>query len=119
MIDEKLPYEIADTSIEQLVCEPKKNINKDTDLQNLEDKDKDADIKLKIAYGVIIAVVLLVWEAFVIWFFVMTIKNPISLVSDAVFITLLTTTTANMLALPAIVLKYLFPKKQTNKQPTQ
>lgn len=33
-------------------------------------------------------------------------------ISDPVFITLLTTATTNILALPTIILRYLFPRKK-------
>lgn len=81
---------------------------------HLSNKDKSADISLKKVYGWGILGILIVWELFVI-FFSWKQLNPcdkcVHKVSDSVFIALLTTATANILALPAIILKYLFPKK--------
>lgn len=52
---------------------------------------------------------------FVIYFSLKQL-NPCDLcvrkVSDTVFVALLTSATANILALPAIILNYLFPKKR-------
>lgn len=80
----------------------------------LSNKDKSADISLKKLYGCGILLILVGWEIFVI-VFSMKQLNPcdkcVHKVSDSVFIALLTTATANILALPAIILKYLFPKK--------
>jgi len=88
---------------------------KDNDLVNLAHQDKQADIDLKKMYGKVILIVLSAWVAFVIAFSIVLVCRGYE-VSDLVFIVLLTTTTANMLALPAIVLKYLFPhKNQLNK----
>ncbi|KAA6310715.1 hypothetical protein EZS27_038030 [termite gut metagenome] len=78
------------------------------------DKNKQrTDILLKITYGIGIIIVLGVWEYFVIRFSLIQICCPNSYkVSDAVFITLLTSATANILILPQIVLNYLFPKEK-------
>lgn len=82
--------------------------------KRLSNKDKNTDICLKWVYGVSIILVLAGWEIFVIYFSIKQL-NPfdkyVHKVSDTVFIALLTTATANILALPAIILKYLFPKK--------
>lgn len=77
--------------------------------------DKLGDIKLKKIYGIWILIILSSWILFVIVysFFQIFANNHIS---DAVFITLLTTATANILGLPIIILNYLFPKrKELNK----
>ena len=70
--------------------------------------DKFNDIKLKKMYGVWILVILCVWIGFVITFSFcqLCVEKPIS---DAVFITLITTSTANIIGLPLIILNYLFP----------
>lgn len=82
--------------------------------KKLSNRDKNTDICLKWVYGVSIILVLAVWEIFVIYFSIKQL-NPcnkcVQRVSDTVFVALLTTATANILALPAIILKYLFPKK--------
>lgn len=82
--------------------------------KKLFNKDKNTDICLKWVYGVSIIIVLSAWEVFVIYYSIQQL-NPcnkcVHKISDAVFIALLTTATANILALPAIILKYLFPKK--------
>lgn len=81
----------------------------------LQHKDKKTDIQLKWLYGVVIIIVLSCWE----WFVINVVRsqlNPnkeeIFHLSDAVLIALLTTATANILALPAIILSYLFPKRK-------
>ncbi|WP_279102412.1 hypothetical protein [Bacteroides acidifaciens] len=82
--------------------------------QDLSNRDKSADIFLKQVYGWGILVILAGWEIFVIIFSIIQL-NPcdkcVYKVSDTVFVALLTTATANILALPAIILSYLFPKK--------
>ena len=81
----------------------------------LENKNKNTDIYLKIAYGIGIIIILIIWESFVIFFSVKQL-NPcdkcVYKISDPVFITLLTTATTNILALPTIILRYLFPRKK-------
>lgn len=71
--------------------------------------DRLGDIKLKRWYGVWILVLLSLWILYmmIFSFFQLYVASPIS---DAVFITLITTTTANIIGLPIIILKYLFPK---------
>lgn len=83
--------------------------------KELENKSKKAGIKLKWLYGVCILVVLGFWE----WFVIDTIQSQVDMVvpqmyhlSDAVLIALLTSATANILTLPAIILRYLFPRKK-------
>lgn len=73
--------------------------------------DKLNDIKLKKAYGIWILIILCVWIVFVITFcfFQLYVENPIS---DDVFITLITTSTANIIGLPLIILNYLFPNRK-------
>lgn len=82
--------------------------------RQLSNKDKNTDICLKWVYGVSIILVLAAWETFVIYYSIKQL-NPcdkcVHKISDTVFIALLTTATANILALPAIILNYLFPKK--------
>ena len=80
--------------------------------EELHKKDKNVDIGLKITYGVIIGLVLIGWEIFVIYFSFTIIMCTEYKMSDGVFITLLTTTTAHILVLPSIVLNYLFPKNK-------
>ncbi len=80
----------------------------------LKNKDKSADIALKKMYGKTIIVVLLLWEIFVIFISCWQLipRNiEFHYASDTVIIALWTSATANILALPAIILKYLFPNK--------
>ena len=79
---------------------------------NLDNKDKDQDIKLKKIYGISILCGLGIWVLFVITYMFMHFYCPLNRLSDNVIITLLTTTTANILVLPTIVIRYLFPKKK-------
>lgn len=80
--------------------------------KDLENKDKSTDICLKRIYGYSILLILFIWEVFVITFSYKQL-NPCSFqiryASDEVIIVLLTTASANILFLPGIVLKYLFP----------
>lgn len=80
----------------------------------LKNRDKDADIWLKKLYGYGILIVLGLWELFVMKVICVQL-NPGDLevkpYSDPVLIALLTSATANILALPMIILNYLFPKK--------
>ena len=77
---------------------------------SVEEIGKLSDIKLKETYGKWVIIILGFWVLFVcvFMFFQLFVQSP---VSDAVLITLLTTTTANIIALPIIILKYLFPPK--------
>jgi hypothetical protein len=74
-------------------------------------EDKDADISLKKTYGWTIIAVLGLWEIFVIVIVAIHLGSKAVKLSDTVLITLLTSATANILALPTIVLNYLFPKR--------
>lgn len=82
--------------------------------KELENKDRSADIHLKKLYGWGILIVLGAWIVFVIYFSIQQL-NPcgceVRPMSDAVIIALWTSATANILALPAIILKYLFPNR--------
>ncbi len=82
--------------------------------KELENKDRSADIHLKKLYGWGILIVLAGWIGFVIYFSIQQL-NPcgceVRPMSDAVIIALWTSATANILALPAIILKYLFPNR--------
>lgn len=82
--------------------------------KELENKDRSADIHLKKLYGWGILLVLAGWIGFVIYFSIQQL-NPcgceVRSMSDAVIIALWTSATANILALPAIILKYLFPNR--------
>ena len=71
---------------------------------------KYSDIELKKQYGGWIIAVLVIWVLFVgtFCFFQLWVEKPMS---DGVLITLLTTTTINILALPTIILRSLFPHK--------
>lgn len=80
---------------------------------DLEERNKKADINLKWLYGIGILVVLGVWEWFVIDIIrsqVYATEQNIFQLSDAVLIALLTSATANILTLPAMILRYLFPR---------
>ncbi|MDR0581831.1 MAG: hypothetical protein LBG31_02590 [Prevotellaceae bacterium] len=74
-------------------------------------EDKDADISLKKTYGWTIIAVLGLWEIFVIVIIAIHLGSEAAKLSDTVLVTLLTSATANILALPTIVLNYLFPKR--------
>lgn len=81
---------------------------------DLEKKNKKADINLKWIYGVGILLVLIGWVLFVVLFSWRQLEPcifKVHHVSDTVFVALLTSATANILALPAIILKYLFPHR--------
>lgn len=74
-------------------------------------KDKEVDIDLKERYGNTILNILIGWLIFV-GIIIFSQLGPVSIkLSDEVLITLITTSTANIIALPIIILKYLFPKK--------
>lgn len=80
----------------------------------LKNREKFADIKLKKLYGCGIIFILILWESFIIYIiYNQMIPCPLCIYhfSDAVLIALLTTATANIVALPTIILKYLFPNK--------
>lgn len=83
--------------------------------KDLENKDKSADIHLKKLYGWGILAVLGAWVIFVIYYSIQQL-NPhcceVRHMSDTIIIALWTSATANILALPAIILKYLFPQKK-------
>lgn len=72
-------------------------------------KDRLSDIDLKRIYGWTILGVLVLWVIFVIFVCITYMFQKSPNLSDNVLITLLTTTTVNILILPTIVLKYLFP----------
>jgi len=76
-------------------------------------KEKKADINLKLIYGIVILLVLIGWEVFVVAYSCKML-NPdgtqVRQMSDAVIIALWTSATANIVALPTIILNYLFPK---------
>jgi hypothetical protein len=78
--------------------------------QSLKNKDYYGDIRLKKLYGISILIALGIWESFVVVFMFMQIC-PENRVSEAIIISLLTSATANILVLPTIVLKYLFPDR--------
>lgn len=82
--------------------------------KDLEHKDKRTDIWLKRGYGLAILIVLGFWEWFVIMVVFSQLSQPeahVHYLSDTVLVALLTSATANILALPTIILKYLFPHK--------
>lgn len=82
--------------------------------KRLSAKDKSTDIWLKWVYGIVTLLILVGWKIFVICFSIKQLNPGISEVrpaSDEVLIALWTSATANIVALPAIILKYLFPKR--------
>lgn len=82
--------------------------------KELENKDRSADIYLKKLYGWGVLIVLAGWICFVVYFSIQQLKtcgSEVRPMSDAVIIALWTSATANILALPAIILKYLFPNR--------
>lgn len=84
--------------------------------KELQNKDHRIDINLKLIYAGGILFVLIGWVTCVLVFMFRQLSptdEKVYHVSDAVFISLLTSATANILALPAIILKYLFPKRHS------
>ena len=101
-----------DNNIAYENAEEKKRLSDDDKKWNeLIRKDKETDIDLKRHYGMSILHTLNIWVALVAFLLLLNML-PIKGFSDSVLITLLTTTTANILALPMIVIKYLFPNKK-------
>lgn len=79
------------------------------ELANIE---KETDIDLKKAYGKTILGILIAWLSFV-GLLLMGKYGPSGYkLSDGVLITLITTTTLDILILPKIVLQYLFPQNK-------
>lgn len=81
--------------------------------KDLKKRDKLADIKLKWIYGISTLLILIGWEVFVIcfsWKQLNPCECQVRIASDGVMIALWTSATANIVALPAIILNYLFPK---------
>ena len=78
----------------------------------LQIKDRLADISLKKIYGYFILGILGLWVIVVAFICITYIFQDKPNMSDGVLITLLTTTTANILVLPTVVVKYLFPNKK-------
>lgn len=86
-------------------------LDKDSQIaKDLKVKDILTDINLKKVYGYCILGILSFWLLIVAFICITYIFQEKPNMSDAVLITLLTTTTANILILPTIVVKYLFPK---------
>ncbi len=85
--------------------------NDDKRMGDLAVKDKEVDIDLKERYGNTILNVLIGWLVFVGLIIFSQLGSVSNKLSDEVLITLITTSTANIIALPIIILKYLFPKK--------
>lgn len=80
-------------------------------MEELDIKNKEVNIDLKERYGNTILNILIGWLVFV-GLILLSQLGPVSYkLSDEVLITLITTSTANIIALPVIILKYLFPKK--------
>lgn len=77
--------------------------------KRLKNKDKKTDIDLKKIYGESILGILIAWLFFVGIILIGQFGFGAYKFSDTVIITLITTTTANVIALPTIVLNYLFP----------
>lgn len=81
----------------------------DEQWRRLKFAEKATDIDLKRMYGNSILNILTYWMVFVgfiLFIHLGPLNNPFS---NEVIIVLLTTTTANIIALPIIILKYLFP----------
>lgn len=81
----------------------------DEQWRRLKFAEKATDIDLKRMYGNNILNILIYWMVFVgfiLFIHLGPLNNPFS---NEVIIVLLTTTTANIIALPIIILKYLFP----------
>lgn len=87
-------------------------LDKDSETADALNKiERITDLKLKRTYGYLIVGILCCWIVFVgtFTFFQLYVDRP---VSETVLVTLLTTTTANIIALPIIILKYLFQSKK-------
>lgn len=82
--------------------------------KSLSARDKSADISLKWVYGIATLFILIGWEVFVICFSMKQLEPSACKVhhaTDGVLIALWTSATTNIVALPAIILNYLFPKR--------
>lgn len=80
--------------------------------QDIANNDKKGDISLKKIYGISILIILILWVTFVVVFMMLQVCSDLAkTVSDTIIITLLTSATANILILPMVVLKYLFPNR--------
>lgn len=82
----------------------------------LENTNKITDIELKEKYGKTILNILVGWVIFVGFLLIMHCGPIYIPLSETILITLLTTTTANVIALPTIILNYLFPNNNKQKQ---
>lgn len=80
--------------------------------KELKNIDKETDIELKKTYGTCILGILIGWLAFVGLIILGQVGPIYHKLSDGVLITLITTSTANIIALPMIILKYLFPHNE-------
>lgn len=83
--------------------------------ERLSRRERSTDINLKWLYGIVILGILIWWEYFVIkysWAMLNPNGNEVRQMSDAVIIALWTSATANIVALPTIILQYLFPKRK-------
>lgn len=81
--------------------------------EKISNRERTTNINLKWIYGVVILGVLLWWEYFVIqysWELLNPDGTKVRQMSDAVIIALWTSATANIVALPTIILNHLFPK---------
>ena len=97
------------SSLESLSLENESLRIDDERMKVLKLVEKVTDIDLKRMYGNNILNILIYWMVFVgfiLFIHLGPLNNPFS---NEVIIVLLTTTTANIIALPIIILKYLFP----------
>lgn len=88
----------------------KKLMDNESLAKSLERLEKKTDITLKKTYGFVILGILFLWEVFVISASCVQLNPNVYHFSDGVLIALWTSATANILALPTIILKYLFAK---------
>jgi hypothetical protein len=79
--------------------------------KELANKEKETDIALKEKYGNTILGILIAWLSFVGLLLLAKYGPNGSKLSDGILITLITTTTLDILILPKIVLQHLFPQK--------
>ena len=81
-------------------------------MRELINRDKETDIELKKTYGTSILGILIAWLSFVGLIILGQVGPVYHKLSDEILITLITTSTANIILLPTIILKYLFPQNR-------
>ena len=80
-------------------------------MQRLSEKDKEQDIDMRREYADKTYLFVCIYMCFVFFLIFLACSPSTFQMSDTVLITLLGTTTINVIGLFAIVMNYLFPKK--------